>query len=120
MVASPTIRAPVLTSEDVAYLHVHVVEAVDIIIPARHRVGRVKTLEALYIECLASSTRPKSAVKPGDYIVYITTCDCVGSRTTTRYRRTSTMCVDHIAPRTAIDRYDHRARHEDILAIIRD
>lgn len=120
MVKLPLVRAPVITSEELAHLCLSIAGAVHTITPARHRVVYTKIGEALVIECLASSTRAKSVVRPGDVIEYVATSDRVGTRATSRYQCTSEMCVERITPRMVIDKYGRRARHESILAIIRD
>ena len=102
MVASYTVKTPVYTSEDVAYLYAHICDAIDIVTPSRYHIVRAKTVDSLYIECLQGSTHRRHVVRDGDYIIYISTADRVGPHATARYKCTRVMCVAHVGPRVVV------------------
>lgn len=117
--ATPIVRAPVIDSETIAYVYSDIVSAVDGVTPDHNRVIRAKSVDALYIGTLRVCSRRKSVVRVGDIVVYECTSDRVGPHAVTRYRTTRTLRVERITRRLLIGTTGLRARHDDVLAIIR-
>lgn len=116
---STDIKRPVIDAESIAYVYSDIVSAVDGVTPERNRVIRAKSVDALYIEALRICSRRKSTVRVGDIVVYECTCDRVGPHPVTRYRSTCDMRVARISKRLLIGTTGRRARHDDVLVIIR-